>query len=155
MGILNSLPLRIVEEVNCTEREEIGRWLECVKQALLTEGFKDTLFQMVKPGQVFGLVKDVGDAWQYHVRGFENGHLESEFEIRRHFLEHPGTSRPATEELCRILDQHNIPYNWEGQLTAPIQVKTEPPGTLTDWRPWVAIGVALAAAIGIWYLFKR
>jgi len=49
--------------VNCTEREEIRRWLEDVKQALLTEGFKDTLFQMGKSGQKFGLVKDVGDAW--------------------------------------------------------------------------------------------
>lgn len=137
------------------ERGEIGRWLEDVKQALLIEGYKPTVLQIVKPGQVFGFVKDVGDAWQYHVRGFEDGHLESEFEISRYFLEHPDTSRPATDELRKILDKHGIQYGWEGQLKAPIQIKTEPPGTLTDWRPLVAIGVALAAAAAIAYLCRK
>jgi len=141
--------------VNRTEKEELRRWLESVKNVLLAEGFKPTILQMMKPGQVFGLVKDMGDIWQMHVRSFEDGRLESEIEISRHYLEHPGTSRPATEELCGILNRHNIPYNWEGQLRTPVQVKTEPPGTLTDWRPLLAIGVLTAAAVAIAYLFRE
>lgn len=131
------------------------KWLEDVKRALLDEGFEPTVLQIVKPGQVFGLVKDISNVWQMHVRGFGDGHLESEIEISRYYLEHPSTSRSATEELRKILDQHNIQYNWKGQLVAPIQVKTEPPGTLTDWRPLLAIGVAIAAVVSIAYLIGK
>lgn len=141
--------------MNRTEREEMKKWLGDVKRALLDEGFEPTVLQIVKPGQVFGLVKDISNVWQMHVRGFEDGHLESEIEISRYYLEHPSTSRPATEELRKILDQHNIQHNWEGQLVAPIQVKTEPPGTLTDWRPLLAIGVAIAAVVSIAYLIGK
>lgn len=137
------------------ERDEIRRWLESVEHALLSEGFNPTALQIVKPGQVFGLVKDLGDIWQMHVRGFEDGHLESEIEISRYYLEHPGTSRPATEELCGILNRHNITYEWEGQLRAPVRVRTEPPGTLTDWRPLLAMGVLIAAAVAIAYLLRE
>lgn len=141
--------------MNLTDREETRRWLEDVKQALLDAGYGDTLLQIGKPGQVFGLVKDVGEYWQYHIRGFEDGHLESEFEISRHYLEHPDTSRPATAELRKILDERGIPYSWEGQLEAPIQIGTEPPGTLTDWRPLLVIGVALAAGIAVAHLYGK
>ncbi len=141
--------------MNRTDRGETRRWLEGVKQALLDAGYKDTLLQIRKLGQVFGLVRDVSKCWQYHVRGFEDGHLESEFEISRHYLEHPDTSRPATAELRKILDERGIPYSWEGQLEAPIQIETEPPGTLTDWKPLLVIGVALAAGAAVAYLYGK
>ncbi len=109
-------------------------WLEQVKQALLKEGFKFTPFQDIQEDQTFGLVKDLEDEKQIHVRGFKDGHLESEIEISRYFLEHPHTSRPAAEELEKILDKHRIPYEEEKHLKNPGETGTELPSTLTDWR---------------------
>lgn len=137
------------------EIKEIKIWLEQVKEALLAEGFKHTLLQVWKPRQVFGFVKDIRNVWQMHVRGFEDGHLEAEIEISRFFLEHPNTSQPATKELCEILDQYQIPYTFVERPMAPIQSKTEAPGTLTDWRPIVEIMALLAVAGLVAYLISR
>jgi hypothetical protein len=63
-------------------------WLKTVEEALKTEGFVPTVFQEIKAGQVFELVKNLPDGWQMHVRGFENGRLEAEIEISRWYLEH-------------------------------------------------------------------
>ena len=123
-------------------------WLERVEKALLDEGFKPTPFQRIKPGQFFGLVKDMGGAWQMHVRGFRDGRLEPEIEISRFYLEHPRTSRPAAKELRAILDKHRIPYRRETKLAAPIRGRAETPPTLTDWRRalihprlWKGVGI--------------
>jgi len=35
--------------------------LDCVEDALVREGFRDTPLQIWKPGQVFGLVKPLDD----------------------------------------------------------------------------------------------
>ena len=51
---------------------ETKKWLERVKQALIEEGFRDTLLQIQKPNQIFGLVKKIDDIWELHFRGFED-----------------------------------------------------------------------------------
>ncbi len=113
---------------------ENKEWLEKVKEALLKEGFEFTPFQDIKDEQTFGLVKDIDDEKQMHVRGFKDGYLESEIEISRYFLEHPHTSRPAAEELKEILDNYGIDYVEETQLKNPGETGRELPSTLNDWR---------------------
>lgn len=129
-------------------------WLEKVRKALLEEGFEFTAFQDIKEGQSFGVVKDIDDSKQMHVRGFEDGHLEAEIEVSRYFLEHPETSKPATEELREILDSHDIEYDEEPQLKSPVEKSIDVPSTLTDWRSQIhpnrykAIGI-ISIIIGV------
>lgn len=122
------------EEEKVSKKLEDKEWLEEVKEVLLKEDFEFTPFQDIKPGQTFGLVKDLNEKEQMHVRGFKDGHLESEIEISRYFLEHSHTSRPAGEELSEILDKHGIDYEEEKKLKNPGETGRELPTTLTDWR---------------------
>jgi len=70
----------------------IGRiwtpYLDRAKEALIKEGFRDTLLQFWKPGQVFGLVKPLDDTYEIHVRGYQDGTLDAEIEVSREYLEH-------------------------------------------------------------------
>ncbi len=111
----------------------IKEWLEQVKKALLDEGFQPTEFQWVKPGQYFGLVKDLPRGRQMHVRGFSDGKLEAEIEVSRFYLEHPLWKRSATKELEQILRRRGVPYKRETILQIP-KPKGKMPKTRTDWR---------------------
>ena len=112
--------------------QTLKEWLESVRRALLEEGFKFTEFQHVKPGQYFGLVKDLKRGLQMHVRAFRDGKLEAEIEISRFYLEHPQWKRPAGEELSRILKRHRIPHLKETLILPPQPGRM--PKTRTDWR---------------------
>ncbi len=83
------------------EDRKLSNWLETVRQVLLAEGFKNTMLQVVKPGQVFGLVKRMDPVWEMHIRGFEGEVLESEIEVSRDYFEHLDDRfrREATNEL--------------------------------------------------------
>lgn len=138
------------------DNEYIKNWLKMVKKALTSEGFNDTLFQTQKPDQTFGFVKDIEDVWQMHVRGFKDGHLESEIELRRWFIEHLGpTRRPATIELIEILDNYGIPYRLVGEHPETIYWKIEPPESLTDWRPLAVILVIRSIGLAASYFVTR
>jgi len=113
-------------------------WLERVKQTLMNEGFSDTLLQIVKPNQVFGLVMEIDDIWQMHVRGFEDGHLEPEIEVSKKYLEHLDPkfrhTKPAIDVLTKILNRYSIPYEITGEHEQ-LEWRIEPPNTLTEWQP--------------------
>ena len=111
----------------------VREWLESVKRALMEEGFAHTEFQHIKPGQYFGLIKDLPGGLQMHVRGFSDGRLEAEIEISRFYLEHPFYKKPAVRELAKILKRHGIPYTEEKMLRFPQPVR-KMPKSLTDWR---------------------
>jgi len=123
-------------------------WLQSVHQALLNEGFADPgpLQQVVKRGQVFGLVKRLDDVWEIHIRGFDDETLEAEIEVSRDYLEHFNDRyrTDATVELTRILDCYGIPYTITGALPHTT-VRLEVPEGVTPWRP-------LATVAGIWAL---
>jgi len=98
-------------------------WLEIVNKTLIKEGFGQPLFglQITKPNQDFGLVREIDDKWEMHVRGFKDGHLEPEIEVARKFIEHLDPryrhTEPAISVLAEILDQYNIPYEITGEKT--------------------------------------
>lgn len=138
------------------KKDETKIWLNRVKKALLAEGFRDPgLLQIWKPKQVFGLVKDILDIYQMHVRGFEGGRLDSEIELSRRYLEHlTHPSRPATEELTGILDRYAIPYKIT-EKDHKIYVEIEPPENLTDWRPLVVVGGILGVTLLAAHLLSK
>jgi hypothetical protein len=129
-------------------RDNINECLERVKEVLVQEGFSDTIFQIKKQGQVFGLVKKVDGIWRMHVRGFNDGRLEAEIEISDDFIEHfdDNYRRDATPELTQILDAYQIPYQTEGTLPQ-MSITLNPPEKLTPWKPIVAIAGIVAFLI--------
>lgn len=131
----------------------LSDYLESVRQVLLVEGFEDTMLQIVKPGQVFGLVKRLSPEWEMHVRGFENGVLESEIEVSRDYFEHLDDRfcKDATSELVDLLERYGIPYRLDGTLPQ-IAVKLEAPKTLTPWKPVALLGAIVVLLI---YLSRR
>jgi len=116
------------------------QWLEKAKGVLVQEGFQHTPLQGIKSGQGFGLVRKAGDIWEMHVRGFDDGRLESEIEVSRDYLEHLNDKyrRDATPELKQILDFYQIPYMIEGDINHSTIVLPYPE-TVTPWKPIVAL----------------
>jgi hypothetical protein len=132
-------------------------WLGEVKQALKNEGFSDTIFQIVKPNQVFGLVMKIDEIWEMHVRGFEDGHLEPEIEVSREYIEHLDPkyryTEPAIDVLTEILDRYSIPY--ETSEHKRLEWRIEPPGTLTEWQPLLTLFALIGGLLGLAYLLRR
>ena len=113
-----------------------NEWLEEVRGALVQEGFRNTAFQDVKRGQVFGLVGKLDNVWEMHVRGFVDGTLESEIEVSRDYLEHLNDNyrQDATPELIQILNAYHIHYRPKRSLPQ-LDLMLEPPKRLTPWKP--------------------
>lgn len=132
-----------------------GVSIKDIEGILRKEGFRDTILQVQKPGQVFGLVKRLGhpwEMWEMHVRGFEDGHLEAEIEISRDYLEHLNDSyrRSAAAELSRLLSKHGIPHAIE--RSSNVKLDLEAPKTLTPWKPMV---LALGGIMFALYVLSR
>ncbi len=126
----------------------IGRiwtpYLDRAKEALIKEGFRDTLLQVWKPGQVFGLVKPLDDTYEVHVRGYQDGTLDAEIEVAREYLEHLTCGAHSYDHyLLEILKRHNIPH----KVVKPIESAQKPPkpATLIPWKPLLLI----AAVVGV------
>jgi len=118
--------------------------LDCVKDVLVKEGFRDTLLQVWKPGQVFGLVKPLDDTYEVHVRGYQDGTLDAEIEVSREYLEHLiYGSYPYDHYLMEILKRHNIPH----KVVKPIESAQKPPkpASLIPWKSLLLI----AAVVGV------
>ncbi len=95
--------------------------LKAVLYALRSNGFRDAgLFQIWKPGQVFGYLKRLSGRFQWHVRGFANGLLESEIEHYRWSVKHlTRTPKPYLSPLIRLLFEYRIPC-WPVNYQYPI-----------------------------------
>jgi hypothetical protein len=80
-------------------------------------GFTDPIFQQWKSGQRFGLARSVSSLLEWHVRGFEDGILESEVEISRDRLQHLTTRAGSYySPLLRVLDRNGIPSSVVGRI---------------------------------------
>jgi len=132
-------------------------WLQVVKEVLIQEGFQDTILQVRKPGQVFGLIRKLDNTWEMHVRGFDDGRLESEIEISRDYFEHFNDEyrTEATSELTQILDAYRIPYEIKGNPNPSKGVLYLPKKTLVPWKPLAAIAGLVAFLGFLNWLSKR
>jgi hypothetical protein len=126
-----------------------------VKRVLISEGFTDpSPLQVWKPGQTFGLVRSVNDKLEMHVRGYDDGSLDSEVELSRDYLEHPYDCRPFFGPLLQILSRHGIPFSLSRPIPAdPSEVSV--PERVTPWKPLAALaGLALGGAALAWFLSR-
>lgn len=95
-------------------------YLGSVRTALVSEGFRPTRFQWRHKGQAFGLVKDHGDHHQVHVRVYENGIIDAEWELHRRYLSHAISPRPsAHKEIQRIFTKHGVPIRFVNEQYLP------------------------------------
>jgi hypothetical protein len=116
-----------------------------VKDLFLRNGFYDpTPLQTVKPGQVFGVVKKLGQL-ETHVRGYADNTLDSEIELSRDYLEHPGEVMPYYGLLLPMLASLGVAYKITRALPP------DPPGVTVPQRltPWKPIAAAVGVAVGI------
>ncbi len=114
--------------------------LERVREVLLKEGFREPLLQLRREGQVFGMVKELSDTLEVHVRAYADGSLDAEVEVSRRFLEHlTAGSEPAPELLAGVLRRHGI----ECEVTRHPAGEVHAPVTLTPWKPLAAVAALL------------
>jgi len=117
-----------------------------VERILEREGFSSTILQIVKEGQVFGLVKKVNDVLEFHVRGFVDFTLDSEIEFSREYFEHPYDCKPCYGVIFEILSRYEIGYS----IIQPLPKDPEyimVPQTKTPWKPLVALGIFGSIAV--------
>ncbi len=128
-------------------------WLMEIRDILAQENFATTSFQVPEQGQVFGLVKKLDDVWQWHVRGFNDGRLESHIEVSNDFLEHlnPEHRRDASHESTQLLDMYGMPYKITGDFPV-IDIVFRSPEKLT---PWKLPALIIAGTIFLNWLSKK
>ncbi len=105
-----------------------------LEKNLREDGFTDPP-QLVKERQIFGLSKELDDVWQLHIRGFEDGRLQAEVEVRWIYIEHASEpSRPGHRWLRSFLLKLGIPFRERNPAKNCLNPRLEPPQTLTEWK---------------------
>ena len=113
--------------------------LRLLKERLFDEGFYDPWFaQEWKDHQVFGLAKELSSPFEWHIRAFRDGRLESEIEISRRYIGHQSMpARPFHDSLIAILRKHRIQFEFTDALP-PDPEEMSAPSNLVDWLPLAA-----------------
>jgi hypothetical protein len=89
-----------------------------------------------------------------HVRGYDDGSLDSEVELSREYLEHPFDCKPLCGPLLELLARHGIPFSMTRPLPSDPGVVSVPE-RLTPWKPLALLaGVVLGGVALIWLLTK-
>ena len=114
--------------------------LKSLKRKLFDEGFYDPWFvQKWKNDQNFGLAKELNAPFEWHIRAFKDGRLESEIEVSRRYTGHQSVpAKPFHSALIKILRQHGTQF----ELTNTLPLDPEEmsvPSTLVDWLPLASL----------------
>lgn len=114
--------------------------LKALRKRLISEGFYDPwIAQRWKRKQVFGLAKELSLPLEWHIRGFRDGHLESEIEVSRRFIGHEFTpSKPFHNPLIKILHKYKVRFEYI-KSPPPDPKEMIVPSTLIDWLPLAAL----------------
>ena len=121
--------------------------LGAVFNLLTTEGWQDTVLQLVFPGQRYGLVIPGESGTEFHMRAYWNGRLDAHWELSRDFIQHLWwPSVDATGYLEDVLARWRIPCQVVGRPQRPASYSL--PASMTPWKP-VAIVAAFFGLIAI------
>ncbi len=88
-------------------------YINTLRNCLEREGFYDASPLQEDHGQIWGLIKKLGDFWQMHVKVMREGLIEAEIEPRHAYpLEHldQQNSFSGHNHVGYYLKKHNIPY---------------------------------------------
>jgi len=99
---------------------ERAAYLAKVRSALVAEGFRSTPFQWRHAGHEFGLIKDLHNGRQIHVRVYDNGIIDAEYEVHKRFVQHLYSPRPSAHRAVqRIFTKHGIPTHLVNEHYVP------------------------------------
>jgi len=134
-----------------------------LEESLGNRGYKWTLLQIIKPGQIFGMVKEIeyrNQVVDHHIRCYSNGVITSEIELRRvqdlwlHLTSH---SISAHEYVIKILEQEDLEYHCDEDLRRLFQLygPTEFVRDYLEFFRWLFYGVLFWTPLGyLWKLFQ-
>ncbi len=134
---------------------------------LKDNGYGWTIFQIVKPRLLFGLVKKIefkGKIVEHHIRGYTSGMIETEFELCRlsDVFNHLTTkSYSAHNKMIEILNNLRIEYNINEEIRKIYDENNsnEFPRDIMEFPRWLFVGVLFWTPLGvIWrigYEFKK
>jgi len=124
-------------------------WLSEVAQMLLEDGYHSSVLQVFSTGQVFGLVKPVDGMWEYHIRGFVDGRLESEIELSRDYFQHLSNEyrADAAAHLVGLLDEAGIP--WVTDEPVVEMARPSLPDNPISWKHLVFLSPVFQALISL------
>jgi len=113
--------------------------IKLIEEVLINkEGFKKTILQFRKEGQVFGVVKAINNFLEIHIRGYRDNTLDAELEISRKYVQHLFKgSIPFDAILIYILGKHGIPF----EIIRPINISLpnlDKPRFLINWKKAIA-----------------
>jgi len=117
--------------------------IKLIEEILINkEGFKRTILQFRKEGQVFGVVKPINNFLEIHIRGYKDNTLDAELEISRKYIQHLfRDSIPFDIVLIHILSKYNIPF----EIIKPIHISLPNisiPRFLISWKKAIAFIIA-------------
>ncbi len=128
---------------------EVRHWLSEVAALLLDDGYHHSVLQVYSPGQVFGLVKPIDDMWEYHIRGFVDGRLESEIELSRDYFQHLSNDyrADACAYLVELLDSAGIEWMTHGPVAEMVMPPL--PDKPVSWKYLVLLSPVFQALLSL------
>jgi len=113
--------------------------IKLIEEILISrEGFRKTILQFRKEGQVFGVIKPINNFFEIHIRGYKDNTLDAELEISRKYIQHLFKDPiPFDIILIYILGKYNIPF----EIIKPIHISLSNiniPRFLISWKKAIA-----------------
>ena len=139
-------PVRAPEGLSLRETRD---WLGAVAQALIDQGYEQSVLQVVSPGQAFGLVKPIDEMWEYHVHGYIDGRVESEVELSRRYIQHLSNTyrADASAHLVELLDVAGIDCVPDGPAGEPVCLMA--PANPIPWGGLVFLSPVFQALVSL------
>ncbi|MHA2503682.1 MAG: hypothetical protein ACXAE3_12520 [Candidatus Kariarchaeaceae archaeon] len=137
--------------------------IEQFRVYLESQGYRDTFFQLRKPRQLFGYIKEVkhGDKEvEHHVRCYTDGTILTEVELKRideMWLHLTSRSISAHEKVIPMLETLDIDYTIDGQLRT-VYREYGPEGFVRDHMEffrWLVYGVIFWMPLGYLWMFSQ
>jgi hypothetical protein len=130
--------------------------LEDVFNALKNSGFKDVGVEFYK-GEKYSLSMKIYNIWELHVRIYEDGFIDSHFEVSRDYFEH--LQYPTIPSIYEVFDFYRTAYNklhifdnvakkWIKEIRNHYLVTLNSPRSLSPWEP-IVVTVGALSVIGI------
>ncbi|MDT7886723.1 MAG: hypothetical protein RQ968_05060 [Thermoproteota archaeon] len=130
--------------------------LEDVVNALKSSGFKDVGLEFYK-GEKYSLSMKIYNIWELHVRIYQDGFIDSHFEVSRDYFEH--LQYPTIPSIYEAFDFYRTAYNklhifdnvakkWIKEIRNHYLVTLNSPRSLTPWEP-IVVTVGALSVIGI------
>jgi len=128
---------------------EAREWLEQVADVLVDDGYHHSVLQVFSPGQVFGLVKPLDDMWEYHVRGFTDGSLQSEIELSRDYIQHLSNDYRADAAACLVALLDDAGIDWTAAEPVAATILPVLPAQPVSWKNLALLSPVFTALVAL------